>query len=98
MWEMQALTSSTTLHSSGSDQASPTRITEGGITDMDTSNDEKSDNELSVMDCMTPEKMEKARNSTNPNVVTPNPTDSLKIPPTTAPCEKHNNVFCQLNN
>ncbi|XP_037806060.1 protein held out wings [Lucilia sericata] len=84
MWEMQALTSSTTLQNSGSDQASPTRIIEGGITDMDTSNDEKSDNELSVMDCMTPGKMEKTHNSSNPNAVTPNSTDPLKIPPTSA--------------
>ncbi|XP_065368331.1 KH domain-containing, RNA-binding, signal transduction-associated protein 2 [Calliphora vicina] len=84
MWEMQALTSSTTLQNSGSDQASPSRIIEGGITDMDTSNDEKSDNELSVMDCMAPGKMEKTHNSSNPSAVTPNPTDSLKIPPTSA--------------
>ncbi|KAM7345187.1 uncharacterized protein ACRADG_011585 isoform 2-T2 [Cochliomyia hominivorax] len=79
MWEMQALTSTTTLQNSVSDQPSPTRVIEGGITDMDTSNDEKSDNELSVMDCMTPEKKDKTYNSSNLNAKTTNTTDLQKV-------------------
>ena len=80
MWEMQALTSSSSLNKSRSDQSSPIGLIEGGITDMDTSNDEKSDNELSVMDCLTSDKVEKMRNTSNSGALTPIPTDSLKMP------------------
>lgn len=83
MWEMQALTSSTSMHNANSDQVSPNHIIEGGITDMDTSNDEKSDNELSGMDCITPDKVEKVRRTSNPGAA--NSTDTLKIPSTNTP-------------
>ena len=80
MWEMQALTSSSSLNKSRSDQSSPIALIEGGITDMDTSNDEKSDNELSIMDCLNSDKIEKMRNTSNSGALTPIQTDSLKIP------------------
>lgn len=85
MWEMQVLTSS----NFSSDEVSPTRVIEGGITDMDTSNDDKSDNELSVMDCMATDKIEKSRINSNSCAAIPNAVESLKIPPTTAASCKH---------
>ncbi|XP_051860345.1 RNA-binding protein asd-2 isoform X2 [Drosophila albomicans] len=60
MWEMQALTSTPTL-SHLDDSQSPTNTTRGlggGLADMDTSNDEKSDNETSGMDCLSPDKLD----------------------------------------
>ncbi|KAH8372053.1 hypothetical protein KR093_009813, partial [Drosophila rubida] len=60
MWEMQALTSTPTL-SHLDDSQSPTNTNRGlggGLADMDTSNDEKSDNETSGMDCLSPDKLD----------------------------------------
>ncbi|KAL9917256.1 uncharacterized protein ACN2A1_003101 isoform 1-T2 [Glossina fuscipes fuscipes] len=77
MWEMQVLTSSSTLNNNN-EAVSPNRLIEGGITDMDTSNDDKSDNELTGMDCTTSEKNEnpvlRIRNSTNTGMLTSNGT------------------------
>uniref|UniRef100_A0A1B0G9A3 Uncharacterized protein n=1 Tax=Glossina morsitans morsitans TaxID=37546 RepID=A0A1B0G9A3_GLOMM len=77
MWEMQVLTSSSTINNNN-EAVSPNRLIEGGITDMDTSNDDKSDNELTGMDCTTSEKNEnpalRIRNSTNTGMLTSNGT------------------------
>lgn len=54
MWEMQALSSSTSLTYTD-DQHSPNR---GGVTDMDTSNDEKLELEPNGMECNTLDKSE----------------------------------------
>ncbi|XP_054089830.1 uncharacterized protein LOC105215959 isoform X2 [Zeugodacus cucurbitae] len=54
MWEMQALSSSTSLTYTD-DQHSPNR---GGVTDMDTSNDEKLELEPNGMECNTLDKNE----------------------------------------
>ncbi|XP_037949704.1 uncharacterized protein LOC119680791 isoform X1 [Teleopsis dalmanni] len=54
MWEMQALTSTPTL-SHSSDQPSPNR---GAVTDMDTSNDDKSETDTSIMEFNPAEKLE----------------------------------------
>uniref|UniRef100_A0A1A9WNA9 Uncharacterized protein n=1 Tax=Glossina brevipalpis TaxID=37001 RepID=A0A1A9WNA9_9MUSC len=77
MWEMQVLTSSSTINNNN-EAVSPNRLIEGGITDMDTSNDDKSDNELTGMDCTASEKSEnpslRIRNSTNTGMLTSNGT------------------------
>uniref|UniRef100_A0A1A9ZV80 Uncharacterized protein n=1 Tax=Glossina pallidipes TaxID=7398 RepID=A0A1A9ZV80_GLOPL len=77
MWEMQVLTSSSSINNNN-EAVSPNRLIEGGITDMDTSNDDKSDNELTGMDCTTSEKNEnpalRIRNSTNTGMLTSNGT------------------------
>lgn len=60
MWEMQALTSTPTL-SHLDDSQSPTNTNRGlggGLADMDTSNDDKSDNDTSGMDCLSPDKLD----------------------------------------
>ncbi|XP_017835966.1 RNA-binding protein asd-2 isoform X2 [Drosophila busckii] len=59
MWEMQALTSTPTL-SHLDDSQSPTSINRG-LADMDTSNDDKSDNDTSGMDCLSPDKLDCAQ-------------------------------------
>ncbi|XP_055917569.1 LOW QUALITY PROTEIN: KH domain-containing, RNA-binding, signal transduction-associated protein 2 [Eupeodes corollae] len=60
MWEMQALTSTPTQGPSG-DQNSP-----NGVTDMDTSNDERTDLEALGMDCSgTADKSDSNQSSTN---------------------------------
>lgn len=64
MWEMQALTSTPSLSQSG-DGHSPNQ---GGITDMDTSNDEKSESELCSMDCTLPHKNDNHQNNSNSNL------------------------------
>ncbi|XP_058982148.1 uncharacterized protein LOC101888571 isoform X2 [Musca domestica] len=77
MWEMQALTTSTNPNGNGSinninsgnssDQelaSSPNHLIEGGITDMDTSNDEKSE-ESTGMDCLANEKLDRLRGPTS---------------------------------
>lgn len=63
MWEMQALTSTPTQSQSG-DQHSPNC---GGVTDMDTSNDEKSDLDTIGMDCSVGDKNENFREAATNN-------------------------------
>ncbi|XP_030376852.1 branchpoint-bridging protein [Scaptodrosophila lebanonensis] len=60
MWEMQALTSTPTLSHLDDSQSPTNRGLGGGLADMDTSNDDKSDNEASVsgMDCISPDKLD----------------------------------------
>lgn len=109
MWEMQALTTSSSVNGNGSVSGgslnagnnssssidhelagSPNHLVEGGITDMDTSNDEKSD-ESNGMDCLANEKLDSAaqlriRAPTNVGMVTTSIAgDPLKLTPNAAP-------------
>ncbi|XP_073846593.1 uncharacterized protein isoform X2 [Musca autumnalis] len=103
MWEMQALTTSSNPNGNGSinninsgnssDQelaSSPNHLIEGGITDMDTSNDEKSD-ESTGMDCLANEKLDRIRggvpatNGLGSVMATNIATDPLKLTQNAAP-------------
>ncbi|XP_068147267.1 RNA-binding protein asd-2 [Drosophila tropicalis] len=71
MWEMQALTSTPALGGHLDDSQSPTTTqnpqihTHRGLADMDTSNDDKSDNDASGMDCLSPDKLDCSQSCTS---------------------------------